>query len=77
MVEVVPSECLLCSITVQCLHVKMMVFSKPNNDDGSDNGPNLLSANYVQGTILTISYLFSLYLYNDALVQTHFPHFLR
>lgn len=67
MAAVIPSGCLLFSMTKQCLHVDMMVFSKPNNDDNSDNNPNLSNTNYNVGTVLATTHTFSHFIFKTIL----------
>lgn len=77
MAGVVSAGCLLFSITMQCLHIEITVFSKPNNDDEHDNNTNFLNTNYMLGTVLAISYTFSHFIFNDPLMKAHHLHFTR
>lgn len=71
MAGVVSSGCLLSSIIMQCLHIGVMVFSKPNNDDDSDNNPNLFNTNYMLGTVLATSQTFSHFIFEMTLWWRH------
>lgn len=67
MARVVSGGFLLFSITMQCLHIEVTVFSKPNNDDDHGNNPNLLNINYMLGTVLALSYTFSYFIFKVIL----------
>lgn len=71
MARVVSGGCLLFFITMQCLHIEITVFSKPNNDDDHDNNPNLLNTNYMLCTVLAISYIFSHFIFKMILWWRH------
>lgn len=67
MAGVVSGESLLFSITMQCLHIELMVFSKPNNDDDHDNNPNLLNTNYMLGAVLAVSHTLPHFIFKTIL----------
>ena len=71
MAALVSSGCLLFSMTKQCLHIDIMVFSEPNNDDNSDNNPNLLDTNYMRGTVPATTHTFSHFIFKTILWWRH------
>ena len=71
MAALVSSGCLLFPMTKQCLHIDIMVFSKPNNDDNGDNNPNLLDTNYMRGTVLATTHTFSHFIFKTILWWRH------
>ena len=71
MAAAVSGGCLLFSMTKQCLHTDVMVFSKPNNDGNSDNNPDLLNTNYMLGTVLATVHTSSHFIFKTILWWRH------